>query len=176
MHELIAAYQRIVTNKKLVIAGDGVYTDRYVQKLYTLAAGNPNILFLGNQVGTTLATLYQHAYLFVHPSHSEGLSIALLEAMQYGCGILTSSIPENREAIDGVGYTFRTGSIDDLTHKIDFLLCHPELVRRAGPRAQIRARRIYDWDAIVHDTEKLYFADTRSSKILQPFTPEYENA
>lgn len=158
MHELIQAYQKIVTGKKLVIVGEGTYTERYVQKLYTLAHGNPNIVFLGNQVGTTLSTLYQYAYLFAHPSHSEGLSIALLEAMRYGCGILTSSIPENREVIEGAGYTFRTGSVDDLAQKLDFLLRHPELVRRAGVRASRRVRDAYDWETIVAATERLYTA------------------
>lgn len=176
MHELVAAYQRLTTQKKLVIAGDGVYTDRYVQKLYSLAKGNPNIIFVGNQVGTTLATLYAHAYLFVHPSHSEGLSIALLEAMQYGRGILTSSIPENREVIDGVGYTFRTGSVEDLAHKLDFLLRHPELVRRAGVRARTRVQRAYQWDAIVRATEQCYIQQSQAVDRIPVLLPEYERA
>ena len=176
IHELISAYQNITTDKKLVIAGDGVYTDRYVQKLYSLAKGNPNIIFLGNQVGMTLATLYQHAYLFAHPSHSEGLSIALLEAMQYGCGVLTSSIPENREVIDGVGYTFRTGSVEDLAHKLDFLLCHSELVRRAGVRARARVRQSYHWENIVRATEQLYMRSDHALGAMPALLslPEYE--
>lgn len=176
IHELIVAYQKILTKKKLVIVGDGTYTDRYVQKLYTLAKGNPNILFLGNQIGETLTTLYANAYCFVHPSHSEGLSIALLEAMQYGQGILTSSIPENREVIEGVGYTFRTGSVDDLAHKLDFLLCHPDLVRRAGLRARLRARRIYQWETIVRATDRCYQEATRPTRGSHIFLPEYEQA
>ena len=174
IHELISAYQRILTKKKLVIVGDGTYTDRYVQKLYTLAKGNPNILFLGNQIGETLATLYGNAYCFVHPSHSEGLSIALLEAMQYGQGVLTSSIPENREVIDGVGYTFRTGSVDDLVHKLDFLLRHPECVRRAGERARLRVRRMYHWETIVRTTERCYQEAIHATPPTRILLPEYE--
>ncbi|MDO8581406.1 MAG: glycosyltransferase family 4 protein [bacterium] len=176
IHELISAYQRILTKKKLVIVGDGTYTDRYVQKLYTLAKGNPNILFLGNQIGETLATLYGNAYCFVHPSHSEGLSIALLEAMQYGQGVLTSSIPENREVIEGVGYTFRTGSVDDLTHKLDFLLRHPDCVRRAGQRARLRARHTYHWETIVRTTERCYREATNAAPRTSVLLPEYEQA
>lgn len=174
IHELIAAYQKILTKKKLVIVGDGTYTDRYVQKLYALANGNPNILFLGNQIGETLATLYGNAYCFVHPSHSEGLSIALLEAMQYGQGVLTSSIPENREVIEGVGYTFRTGSVDDLTHKLDFLLRHPDCVRRAGERARLRARRAYHWETIVRTTERCYLETVQATPRTSVLLPEYE--
>ena len=174
IHELISAYQRILTKKKLVIVGDGTYTDRYVQKLYTLAKGNPNISFLGNQIGETLATLYGNAYCFVHPSHSEGLSIALLEAMQYGRGVLTSSIPENREVIEGAGYTFRTGSVDDLAHKLDFLLRHPDCVRRAGERARLRARRDYHWETIVRTTQQCYQEALQTTPRTRILLPEYE--
>jgi glycosyltransferase involved in cell wall biosynthesis len=121
-----------------------------------LAEGNPNILFLGNQIGETLDALYAQAYLLVHPSHSEGLSIVLLEAMQYERCVLSSRIPENREVIDGVGYTFRTGSVRDLRRKLQFLLTHPALVRRAGKRAGDRVRKEYDWKEIVPATERTY--------------------
>lgn len=176
IHELIAAYQRLVTEKKLVIAGEGTYTEGYVQKLYTLANGNPNIIFLGNQNADTLAALYRHAYILAHPSHSEGLSITLLEAMEYGCGILTSSIPENREVVESAGHCFRTGSVDDLSQKLDFLLEHPEFVRRMGVKARSRVRREYNWENIARTTEQCYRETMRATPHTRMLLPEYEQA
>lgn len=54
---LIAAYQNLKTDKKLVIAGGGVYTDDYVKELKLAAQGNKNIIFTGNQSGKNLAEL-----------------------------------------------------------------------------------------------------------------------
>ena len=47
VHYLIDAYNRIKTDKKLVIAGDTSDTDDYVALLKQKAANNPNIIFTG---------------------------------------------------------------------------------------------------------------------------------
>ncbi|MFZ4648671.1 MAG: glycosyltransferase family 4 protein, partial [Patescibacteria group bacterium] len=57
IHYLIEAYQKMTTNKKLVIVGDGAFTDEYVAELKKLAGDNKNIIFTGNQSGQTLAQL-----------------------------------------------------------------------------------------------------------------------
>lgn len=53
----------------------------------------------------------------MQPSFSEGLSIALLEAMGYGIASLVSDIPENREAIEYAGKTFRSRDVEHLEEK-----------------------------------------------------------
>ena len=40
----------------------------------------------------------------------EGLSLALLDAMGAGLCVLTSDVPENREVVDGAGFTFQRGA------------------------------------------------------------------
>ena len=42
---LIGAYQKIETNKKLVIVGTSSFSERYAKEMQRLASGNPNILF-----------------------------------------------------------------------------------------------------------------------------------
>jgi len=60
VHFLIKAYQEITTDKKLVIVGDGSYTDDYVKELHDLAQNNPNIIFTGNQNGPVLKELFSN--------------------------------------------------------------------------------------------------------------------
>jgi glycosyltransferase involved in cell wall biosynthesis len=67
------------------------------------------------------------------PSDLEGLSLALLDAMGAGTCVLTSDIPENREVVEGVGFTFRAGDVADLARMLDLLLSH-ERVRTAAAR------------------------------------------
>src|SRR4030042_5038757 len=129
LHYLIRAYSILKnTDKKLVIVGDANFTEDYVKYLKDLAGENKNIIFTGNQTGSALAELYSNAYLFVQPSEAEGLSIALLEAMSYGKGVLVSDIEPNKEAISDLGLTFTSKSITDLNQKLQYLLNHPEIV------------------------------------------------
>jgi glycosyltransferase involved in cell wall biosynthesis len=126
VHYLIAAYSKIKTDKKLVIVGDGAFTDDYVKELHQLAAGNPNIIFTGNQEGSVLQELFSNAAIFVQPSESEGLSFSLLEGMSYARPCLVSDIEPNLEAIGDTGVSFKNGSAEDLQAKLIGLLARPD--------------------------------------------------
>lgn len=156
IHYLIDAYNRLNTNKKLVIVGDGAFTDDYVQEIKKAAADNENIIFTGRQAGKALHELFDNAYLFVQPSESEGLSVALLEAMSFEKAVLVSNIPENLEAIGEVGFTFMDRNIDDLKDKLDFLLKRPRMVYENGKLGRIRVAQHYSWSNIAKNIIKIY--------------------
>ncbi|HTX87210.1 MAG TPA: glycosyltransferase family 4 protein [Candidatus Nanoarchaeia archaeon] len=153
---LIRAFKNVKTDKKLVIAGGSAFTDKYVCHLKELAAGDKRIVFTGAQTGSVLAELFSNAYLFVQPSESEGLSIALLEAMAYGKATLVSDIPANREAISYTGYTFRNMNVADLVGKLNGLLRNSEMVREMGEMQKKRALKEYDWEKILAKTQNVY--------------------
>jgi glycosyltransferase involved in cell wall biosynthesis len=100
--------------------------------------------------------LLANAALFVLPSDLEGLSLALLDAMAAGVCVLTSDIPENKEVVAGVGYTFQHGDAADLERMLDLLIRNPELRREAGPRGQKRIRAEYTWPTIARQIEQVY--------------------
>ncbi|MFH0853956.1 MAG: glycosyltransferase family 4 protein [bacterium] len=156
LHYLIKAYNNIKTDKKLVITGDGAHTYNYVKNIKELAKNNSNIIFTGNQTGDALRALYENAYLFVQPSESEGLSIALLEAMSYGNAVLVSDIPENKEAIGDDGLTFKSKDAEDLASKLSSLLSQPLLLENTGKLNQERVKNFYNWDKIVKRTLEVY--------------------
>ena len=153
---LIQAFKNVKTDKKLVIVGGSAHTDKFVKELKDLAAGDPRIIFTGPQHGPIIGELFANAYLFVQPSESEGLSIALLEAMAYGTATLVSDIPENREAIAYTGYTFRSKNVADLMGKLNGLLRNPEIVRAMGEMQQKRAASEYDWDKALEKIQQIY--------------------
>ncbi len=155
-HTLIEAYKTIQTNKKLVIVGGSVFTDDYVQELHGRAQGNTNIIFLGPKTGRVVQELYANAYLVAHPSESEGLSHVLLEALGHGKTVLASDIPEQREALEHLGFFFRNKSVTDCAAKLKFLLTHPELVGKKRSEAHTLITTKYNWDTIIKKTIAVY--------------------
>lgn len=153
---LIAAYKQLKTDKKLVIVGDGAYTDDYVRELHDLAKGNDNIIFTGNQSGRALAELYSNAYAFVQPSESEGLSIALLEAMSYGRPCVVSDIEANKEALGNTGLIFKDKDVNDLKDKLEYLLNNSNQANTFGAAALERVKLEYNWKNIVASVQKVY--------------------
>jgi glycosyltransferase involved in cell wall biosynthesis len=156
IHYLIEAYQGLTTNKKLVIVGDGAFTDEYVAEIKKLAGTNKNIIFTGNQSGQVLSQLYVNAYAFVQPSEYEGLSVALLEAMSFGLPCVVSDIEANLEATGENALVFKNKNSEDLKNKLNELLTKPELAKTLGQKLQERASTEYNWDTIAQNTEILY--------------------
>lgn len=153
---LIRAYNKIKTNKKLVIVGDGSFTDDYVKELKLLAKNNKNIIFTGAQSGRVLTELFSSAYLFVQPSESEGLSIALLEAMSYKLPVLVSDIPENLEASGNAGFSFKNKSVASLKNKLYYVLKNKRLAEKKAVAGHKRVKEFYNWDNIVREVVKVY--------------------
>lgn len=153
---LISAYQKIKTNKKLVIVGDSSFTDDYVKKIKNLAKNNPNIIFTGWLSGQILSELYSNAYLYVQPSESEGLPISVLEAASFGKCVLASDIPANLEIVSECGISFVNKNINDLSDKLNYLLREPFIVEKTGKYAKKFVLKNYNWQDIVENTNNLY--------------------
>lgn len=152
----LKAIGKIGKEFKLVVAGDGSYTDSYVRELKAMIQGRRDIILAGVQKGEKLASLYKNAAFYVQPSRAEGLSLALLEAMGMGIAPLVSDIPENLSAIYGNGYVFRMGDIFDLMSKLEYLINHPAKAKAMGEKARQMAKETYNWNRIVDEIESVY--------------------
>ena len=128
---------------KLVLAGGSSHSDDYAEKLRKHQSEQVRLLPWVS--GEDLEALLSHAALFVLPSDLEGLSLALLDAMAAGVCVLTSDVPENKEVVDGVGFTFRRGNQFDLAHMMDFLIRNPALRGDAAAKAMQRIQGEYQW-------------------------------
>ena len=156
IHYLIEAFNKIDTNKKLVIAGGASDTDSYYSELKEKAKANKNIIFTGFVQGQELEELYSNAYIYCLPSDLEGMPLSLLEAMSYGLCCLTSDIKECSDVIADKGKTFLKSNVDDLTAKIQQLLADENLVKKYKKESQNYILEKYNWDDIVEKTLQLY--------------------
>jgi glycosyltransferase involved in cell wall biosynthesis len=162
-HLLIEAYKqlcneepKLTKNMKLAIVGGSAFTDNYVTELREMVKDDPNIILTGNQTGETLHALFSHSYANIHPSESEGLPIAVLEAMSYGKCVLSSDIPENLELTKTHGRSFVRGDVNDLKRELRNLLVDPDMVAEVGREARTHIAKHYDWKDIAETTEYLY--------------------
>ncbi|HYK51071.1 MAG TPA: glycosyltransferase family 4 protein [Terriglobales bacterium] len=153
-HLLVEAFEQLDTTVKLVLAGGGLTLDPYARELRQHASNR--ILMLDYVSGDAFDELLTNAMLFVLPSDLEGLSLALLEAMGAGLCVLVSDIPENRELMEGAGFTFRSGDVADLKRMLELLLRTASLRTATGRAARKRIEEHYLWPSITKEIEDAY--------------------
>ena len=156
IHYLINAYQNINTTMKLVIVGQQREGDTYITKLQKLADNNPQIIFPGAATGNLWNEFYSNAAISVLPSETEGLPIALLEAMSFGNCCLVSDITANKEALGDTGLTFKSQNSESLQKALESLISNPDKRATLGQLAKQRISDNYTWKKISTEVERFY--------------------
>ncbi|HEY6766469.1 MAG TPA: glycosyltransferase [Candidatus Sulfotelmatobacter sp.] len=155
VHHLITAFEKVSTDRKLVIVGDDPWEREYVSSLKSTS--DRRIIFTGAVYGNGYAQLQQNAYLFVLPDEVGGTHPALVEAMGFGNCVLVNDTPSNLEVISDSGFQYHgaEGNID-LQRKMQELLDAPGLVADYRARARRRAETHYRWEDVVKQHADLY--------------------
>ncbi len=102
-----------------------------------------------------LAALYARALVFVFPSEWENFSIALLEAMDAECAVITTDIEGNREVVGDTGLLVTPGDRDSMRSALVRIVDSFDECRELGRRAGRRVRENFDWRLIGHTYLKL---------------------
>ncbi len=155
IHLLLEAYRDVATDLPLVVVGDDPH-GRYLERLKVEA--DDRVRFVGYVYGPPLAAFFAGSYLYVQPSTLEGLSIALLEAMSYGAGVLASDIPPNVEALAGAGFYFPSGDVAALRERLRDLIASPDDIKAKGGEAARRVAELYSWEEVARRTAAVYEA------------------
>ncbi len=114
------------------------------------------IRFLGGR--TDVSDLIRASDLFAHPSHEEGFSNAILEAMAGGKPVAAYDVGGNPEAIrDGeTGLLVPLRRPEALADAMERLLRNPELRRGMGEKGRERAATCFSVERMVREMEDLY--------------------
>jgi glycosyltransferase involved in cell wall biosynthesis len=105
------------------------------------------VILLGHLSRSKLNAFYENSNLVVLTSRSEGLPLALMEAMARGKTVLAPSISGIPELVmNGQnGFLFREGSIDDFLDQIEKLRSSsPDILRNIGAAARKTISKSFD--------------------------------
>ena len=105
------------------------------------------VTFGGQISQTDLPRWYHMADLYISPSHVDGSSVSLMEALACGLPCLVSDIPANKEWVfeNENGWLFRDGDADHLAEKILAAMNQREKLPEIGAAARRSAEMRADW-------------------------------
>ncbi len=129
---------RGVENYRVLICGDG--GDLPAARQQVQEQQLDNVEFLGWTTGQLKAELLLSSHVFILPSHAEGLSNSLLEAMASGLAVISTDVGAAKDVIeDGVnGLLIQSHSASQISTALQRLLDSPEERARMGIAARQR--------------------------------------
>jgi glycosyltransferase involved in cell wall biosynthesis len=145
----------------LLVAGDGPLRAAAEQH------ASDRIRILGH---TDSAPLLRAADVFVMPSHREGQSMAVLEAMANGLAMVVSDGSGNPEAIGDAGLVVPVGDVDAWQAALQRLTTDPDERTRLQRAARRRAEERFSVERFRADIERIY--DELSGRVHASATPE----
>ncbi|HEY5903412.1 MAG TPA: glycosyltransferase [Anaerolineales bacterium] len=133
-------------NVGLILLGGGSQ-GQAIRQIFMSADILDRVYFGGQVAQAELPRWYHEADLYISPSHVDGSSVSLMEALACGLPALVSDIPANKEWVtDGQnGWLFRDGDADELSRRILDALARPELLPMVGLSARGVAEARADW-------------------------------
>jgi glycosyltransferase involved in cell wall biosynthesis len=160
MYELLEAYRRIADrfpDVDLVMAGDGDEAERIKGRVAAFGLTD-RVKFPGYLRGKEKARVLLDAEIFALPTYSEGLPVALLEAMAAGTALIVSHAggigevvrsPENGIVLDEI-------SIPAITAALERMLADPGYVAEVSERNKMIAWQRYESRIVVDNIEAIY--------------------
>lgn len=150
---IIEAFEKLDTDKKLVMGGGDPGDSAYADKLRE--TNDPRIVFPGAIYDPLhVKELHHGAYAVLHGNQPGGTSLGLLKALGYGCCVLTLNTVDNAYVVQDAALTYKL-SADDLKGKLAYLLAHPERVEELRRLALARCEEGYSWDRLADRYEEV---------------------
>ncbi len=153
-HLVVRAFERVRTDKRLVVVGDAPYAADYIRSLKRTR--DARIRFPGSIYGAGYKELMGHAFCYIHATEVGGTHPALIEAMGQGNLIVSNDTPENGEVLGDTGILYKRNDIEDLAHILQDFQDHPASYEPLRRLARERILANYTWPGVVTRYEQLF--------------------
>ena len=140
---------------KILVVGEGSIRQDLMAQTHSLGITD-NVVFLGHREDTDV--LMQAMDIFALPSLSEGIPMALLEAMAASRPIVASRVGGIPEIIeDGVdGYLVEPMDVNNLAERCQRLIESPDVARKMGEQGRKRVERDFSATAMADRVASVY--------------------
>jgi len=157
----IKAFEKVETDKKLVIAGGANYKSDYIKKIQDTK--DQRIIFLGPVYKEGhIKELHCNCFAYIHGNEVGGTNPALLKALGYGNTVLGLNVNFNAEVIKNAGILYDK-SPNDLAEKMQSLVDDEEYCFAFKEKARNRIREAYTWERI-SDKYEYFFKEVIEGK------------
>ncbi len=120
--ELTTKNPKLKSDLDLVIVGRRGWNYEEILKSPKKFGVEKKVHFIENVTDNDLPTFYKNAEIFVLPSLYEGFGLPVLEAMRYGCPVVTSNVSSLPEAGGDAAIYFNPNDTNDIADKINKVL------------------------------------------------------
>jgi glycosyltransferase involved in cell wall biosynthesis len=153
--ELIEAFKKFVDQypyAELHIVGEGVMREKLERAIKEFELEGKVVLLGARKDVPDLLALYD---CFVFPTHVEGFSGALVEAMFAGLPVLASDIQQNKEAVTHMetGFLFEVGNVNAITNAFFWFRDNEGLAKTLAKKANAFAKERFELDNIAREFE-----------------------
>lgn len=157
----VKAFEKVKTDKKLVIAGGANYKSDFIKELQ--GTSDERIQFLGPVYKDGhIKELHCNCYAYVHGNEVGGTNPALLKALGYGNSVLALNVNFNAEVVKDGGVLYDKNP-EDLAVKMQQLVDDPEFCISLRAKAVDRIKQDYTWLKI-SDEYEVFFTDLINGK------------
>lgn len=140
---------------QLVLVGKDDYFYSRLKKLAKTNKYASDVIFPGFIEDNHLVSLYSQAEVYVFPTLFEGFGLPPLEAMQYGCPVLSSNRTCLPEILGGAALYFDPQNTIQLVNQTIKLLSNQDLRSDLVKRGYQQVKK-YSWQECSRNTLKLY--------------------
>lgn len=109
------------------------------------------VVFIHSASDEDLPSLYKNAVCFVLPSLYEGFGLPVLEAMKYGCPVLTSNVSSLPEAGGDAAVYFDPNSTEDIAEKIEKVISDQKLREEMVKKGKTQVKK-FSWEKTAKET------------------------
>lgn len=112
------------------------------------------VKFLDSVSDENLPSLYKNAFCFCLPSLYEGFGLPILEAMQYGCPVATSSVSSLPEAGGDAAVYFDPENVEDIKKSLESIIQSSELRDKLIKKGYEQVKK-FSWEKTARETLKV---------------------
>ena len=150
--KLIEAFSKLKQNDiSLVIVGKKGWLYDEILAAPTKYDVKERTKFLEFVSNEDLPSLYKNALCFVLPSLYEGFGLPVLEAMKFGCPVITSNVSSLPEAGGDAALYFDPENVDDISKKIEEIISDEKLRQDMIKKGYNQIKK-FSWEKTAKET------------------------